>query len=53
MIWRFIPFPRVFAESERNIAYYDSAVQRFNHYTTMTPLPQLSSCKKEIGLRLK
>ena len=40
----FIPFPRVFcpkvnviARLEFELAHYDSAVQRFSHYTTRTP----------------
>ena len=44
MIRVFIPFPRVFAwkvsviaRLEYELAYYDSAVHRFNHYTTRTP----------------
>ena len=46
-----MPFPRVFFPKvnviewlEFKLSYYDSAVQRFNHYTTMTPsLPNLIS----------
>ena len=40
----FIPFPmvvNVIVRLEFEIAYYDSAVHRFNHYTTRTP-PQVN-----------
>ena len=43
-MWGFIPFPKgicpkvnVIARLEFELAYYDSAVHRFNHYTTRTP----------------
>ena len=32
------PKVRVIAWLEFELGYYDSAVRRFNHYTTMTPL---------------
>ena len=32
-----MPFPRVIARLEYELAYYDCAVHRFNHYATRTP----------------
>ena len=53
----FIPFPRgicpkvnVIARLEYELAYYDSAVHRFNHYTTRTPPLFLFEGIKENGL---
>ena len=34
------PKVNVMARLEYELAYYDSAVHRFNHYTTKTPLMQ-------------
>ena len=35
------PKVNVIARPEFELAYYDSAVQRFNHYTTRTPPPSM------------
>ena len=37
------PKVNVIVRLEYKLAYYDSAVQRFNHYTTRTPLLHLDS----------
>ena len=44
-IRRFIPFPKVnvITRLKFELAYYDSAVQRFNHLTTRTPSMQFVS----------
>ena len=34
------PKVNVIAQLELELAYYDTAVQCFNHYTTRTPLPK-------------
>ena len=39
------PKMNVLARQEYELAYYDSAVHRFNHYTTRTPL-SFSYCSK-------
>ena len=39
------PKVNVIARLEHELAYYDSAVHRFNHYTTMTPPLNLFSTK--------
>ena len=50
-IWWFIPFSRVclrvnvIARLEFELAYYDSAVQRLNDYTTTTHEKQLLYCQ--------
>ena len=33
----FIPFLRIFVRLEFELAYYDSAIKRFNHYAIRTP----------------
>ena len=38
----------VTAQLEYELAYYNSVVRRFNHYTTMTPLGWRRTLLKEI-----
>ena len=40
------PKVNVIARLEYELAYYDSAVHRFNHYTTKTPPPKKEEEKK-------